>query len=326
MELPADYWDLTPGVELTIFPAPATGYQGAFNPKGVAHAWRLLTEPLTKFTLGRISLARLKNISVEHEPGPATDTRADGSRIVVADGHVRAASLFAYAAARLLANPALDDCYKLWFDLFLDALAEGDPVVPLDNGYSKLLGRMGQGPIHDEPVASYFKEIMYGFVCFLLAHEAAHILLGHSRREEDAARIRQMELDADRAAVELTVKANVFGGPAIAAWSQWQAIRSLAALINARDGKTIRTHPPPVERLRTVLQRFEELEQRADLDVEIMVDGLQKLIGQYQDVLAAGRVDELFGMRHRPARMSTKEERTLKRLTRLRFCLNGLSA
>ena len=89
MESPTDYWDLTPGVELRIFPAPASGYRGAFNPKGVAHAWRLLTEPLTKLKLGRTSLARLAKITVEHEPGPATDTRAQGNRILVAHGHVR---------------------------------------------------------------------------------------------------------------------------------------------------------------------------------------------------------------------------------------------
>jgi len=318
MILPSNYWDLTPGVNVTIFPAPSKGHHGAFTPHGVNSAWKMITEKLVGSTLGTIPLKLLADISIEHQPGSATDTRADGKRIVIADGHVRAATLFAYATARLSEHPLLSDTYKLWFDFFLDALAEGDPIVPFDDHYKDLMRTLGEGRPSKNSVAANFSDTMYGFVAFVLAHEAAHILLGHGRKMADAKSVREMELEADQTAVDLTVAAGLFDGGAIASWTQWQAIRSIGALVNAGRGSSeSSSHPLPADRLRVILNRLAELENRSDLDVESSVGELQRLIGEYQVTRAGGRMDELFDMRETPGDVSFVQERAFKRIMKL---------
>lgn len=331
------YRDIRPGVDVVIFPAPPDGYQGALSPKGVMAVWSTLLRRWEQADLNNLPVNRLRALQVRVEPGPATSSRAGGETIVITDGHLRAATLFAYAVGRLESDQKILRCYNLWFDLFVDAMTQGDPVVHLDSGAFTLLRQLGPPSGSSTPTSEKFQETIFGWTAFLLAHEAGHILLNHGPRlttifpalpdnplawpPEAAAMGRDFELEADAIAVDLTLAANLFSASAISAWFQWQALRNVASMAQAGVDVVMHvTHPPPVERFRQVLTQFAKREPRPGLPVETMIAGFEQLIGKYDRALRSGTVNDLFPMRNRPADVGVVEERVIKRISELKFC------
>lgn len=340
-EMPT-YDDLRPALEVAIYPAPPAGYQGALSPKGVELIWNQIVEHLGAGGSTDIDRQHLAAIRIQVEPGPGTQSRAGGSTIVLADGHLRAASLFAYAGARLEADSRLLSCYNMWFDFFIDALAYGDPAVPLDDGYFEMLQALASGEAPNESLKEAFTESIFGWMAFLLAHEAGHIILNHGNRlqqqfrdlpksvaewPDEAKRLTQrFELEADRFAVDLTIASAKFSPGAVASWFQWQAVHHVAAM--AQVGVSIdqlSTHPPPHERFEAVLKHLVNEHSYHDLPVNELVDYFQSLIDKYDRALLAGRVNELFPMRGRPVSIRVKHERAVKRISKLMLCTNRVA-
>lgn len=336
------YRDITPGVDLVFFPSPyADGFQGAVSARGVQIRWESLLDSLKNSKLFDRYGANLRKIEIEVRPGPGTGSRAGRDCIVIDDGHLRAAALFAYAVARLVTDQRIERCFAIWFDNLIDALVEGDPVVHLDGGYSKLLSGLHTGHAARDDLATTFREINFGWIAFLLAHEAAHILLDHGEKitkaypglpddplewPRQAAQLTQrFELEADETAVRLCEDAQKFSYPAIAALCQWQMVRHVA--LAARAGATIpETHPTPDQRLTHVLRICSGITPGERHELEAATESLTRMFTKYDKALRRGKVTELFPMRRRPAEMLSKEERAFKRMTLVRFCLDQAGA
>ncbi|HSR70174.1 MAG TPA: hypothetical protein VLU25_19755, partial [Acidobacteriota bacterium] len=332
------YRDVTPGVNLEFLRSPhAGGFQGAVSERGIQIRWEALLDRLKEREIFDRYGAKLRRIEVEVRPGPGTGSRAGRDRIIIDDGHLRAAALFAYAVARLVTDQQIGRCFTLWFDNLIDALVEGDPVVHLDEGYSKLLIglKTGRGPRDD--LTRIFMEINFGWIAFLLAHEAAHILLDHGEKitkafpglpddplqwpRQAAQMTQRFELEADETAVRLCQDAEQFSYQAIAASCQWQMVRHVA--LAARVEATIpETHPTPDQRLSRVLSVCAGITQGERRQLKAAAEAQMRLFKKYDKALRRGKVAELFPMRRRPAEMLSKKERALKRMTLVQFCLD----
>jgi hypothetical protein len=333
----AEYRDLAPGAEVVIHGASREGYGGAFAKDGVRFVWDQLRAQLEGMKVSALDLGRLADIEVVFEPGPGIDTRAGPGHIVVADGHIRAASLFAHALPKLEANQQLLDCYAQWFRFFIDAMIAGDPVIPFGKGYSDTLRTLNTQIERSGEVAA-FRDIVMGFTAFLLAHETAHILHDHASRipaaywskevwpDDVLALSRSLELEADRTAIDLLFAANWFTTGAFPAWQQWLAVRTVAiAALTGADYRVGTTHPPPVERFRAALSHVVARKHIDAAQIEDQVAYFEQVIQRYETELLRGE-DSLFPMRNRPAKMPPREERILKRITVLHNCIARIAA
>jgi hypothetical protein len=249
-----------------------------------------------------------------------THGRARGA-FIVADGHIRAGSLFAHAIAALEDNPGLVDCYERWFRFFVDAMVLGDPVIPFGGGYNDILRALNTPCLERSPQVAAFQDNLMGFTAFLLAHEAAHILHDHasllSAADDVLALSRDLELEADKTAIDLLTAADRFSTGGFSAWQQWHVVRTVVIVtLTGEDYRVGTTHPPPVERYSAALCHVVARSSAAVAPSTHLVEYFEQLIQRYETELLRGE-ERLFPMRNRPAAVLPRDERILKRITML---------
>jgi hypothetical protein len=329
-DLRAEYRDLAPADEVAIHLASRKGYGGALAKDEVRFVWDQLRAQLKGKRVGALDLGRLAGIEVVFEPGPGIETRAGTGRIVIADGHIRAVSLFAHALAKLEAIQQLTNCYAQWFRFFIDAIVAGDPVIPFGRGYSDTLRTLNTPNIQRSPQVGNFRDIVIGFTAFLLAHEAAHILHDHasllsaascSKRSDDVLALsRALELEADKTAIDLLMAADWFIVGGFSAWQQWLTVRTVAvAALAGADYRVGTTHPAPVERFRAALSHVATHKQIDAAQVGNLVAYFEQVIQRYETELLRGD-HSLFSLRNRPAKISPREQRVMQRIMVLDIC------
>jgi hypothetical protein len=318
-----DYWDLAPGTSVAIFPAPAEGTSSALSPIGVQRRWETITDLLQGKVINGVKLD-FRGITVTVEPGPDTSTHISNRHIVVSEGHLRAFTLLAHAIARSETGALPARCYNTWFDYFIDAMGQGDPIVMVDGTYRELMKVVASDGDSQNSfsAASIFRRTVRGATAFLLAHEAAHALLGHERKtlrgsiQQQAERNREQETEADKLAAQMLLEVNALPVEAISAWDSWQLARDVANAAN--QGGIAPDHPMPEVRSQIILDVLKAKGRISPQDADMLQSIISGLSQKFKRTLLTGQLEPVVRLSGpRPRDMEPKTERADMRMTQL---------
>lgn len=189
-------------------------------------------------------------------------------RVLIDEGYMHCAFAFAFCEAHVLTKGVSKEEFLYYFNNFYDSLKFSDPI-PYFRGiglfYKFLVEQDFQDPRLGEQFFDEFSKCLTSITTYVLYHEIGHHVLGHFSRTNAAdSDFREMELEADRYAIDTCSNGlNLYSEVGFFFFCIFQYMRR-SILVNR--GVNVRsTHPDPIVRFDENISQFLDLGGHPDV-------------------------------------------------------------